>query len=151
MDPITLIVLALAAGAAAGLKPTAEQAIKDAYAGVKVLIQRKYSKVDLTQLERKPESESKRESVREDLDEGGAGKDQELLDKVETLLEVLEKQAPQVIKAIGIDVEGTKAEFLKARKVVSEGTGVKVKNSEFKGGIDLDEVHAGMGGDSGNP
>jgi hypothetical protein len=39
MDPITIIVTALALGAAAGLKPTAEQAVQDAYAGVKRLIQ----------------------------------------------------------------------------------------------------------------
>jgi hypothetical protein len=34
MDPITSIVMALAAGAAAALKPVAEQAIKDSYAVV---------------------------------------------------------------------------------------------------------------------
>ena len=39
MDPITIIVTALALGAAAGLKPTAEQAVKVAYAGLKKLIQ----------------------------------------------------------------------------------------------------------------
>jgi hypothetical protein len=31
MDPVTIIVGALVAGAAAGLKPTVEQAVKDAY------------------------------------------------------------------------------------------------------------------------
>ena len=37
MDPVTIIVTALALGAAAGLKPVAEQAVKDAYAGIKTL------------------------------------------------------------------------------------------------------------------
>ena len=78
MDPVTMIVLALAAGAAAGLKPTAEQAVKDAYAGVKALILRKYANVDLTLLERKPDSEAKRQCMREDLADAGAGKDSEL-------------------------------------------------------------------------
>ena len=51
MDPtITIIVTALVAGAAAGLKPTAEKAIKDAYAGIKALIQRKYGDVGLVGL-----------------------------------------------------------------------------------------------------
>src|SRR5689334_9314896 len=38
MDPITLIVTALAAGAAAGMTDTAASAVKDAYAGLKALV-----------------------------------------------------------------------------------------------------------------
>ena len=151
MDPITMIVLALAAGAAAGLKPVAEQAVKDAYTGVKALIQRKYAEVDLTALERKPDSEAKRESVREDLTDAGAGKDQELLEKVNILLEVLEKHAPETGAAVGIDLKEVKAAFLKAQTVIAEGTGVKVEKSEFSGGIDLGEVRAGKVDDAGNP
>jgi hypothetical protein len=33
IDPLSLIVTAVALGAAAGLKPTVEQAVKDAYTG----------------------------------------------------------------------------------------------------------------------
>jgi hypothetical protein len=150
MDPITMIVATLAAGAAAGLKSTAEHAIKDAYASVKALIQRKYAKVDLGPLERKPDSEAKRESVREDLADTGAGEDKELLDKVNALLQALEKQ-PQETAAIGVDLKEVKAAFLKAQKVVAEGTGVKVEKSEFSGGIDLGEVRAGKINDPENP
>jgi len=38
MDPITLIVTALVAGAAAGMTDTASSAVKDAYAGLKALV-----------------------------------------------------------------------------------------------------------------
>jgi hypothetical protein len=41
MDPVTLIVTALVAGAAAGLKDTATSAVKDAYNGLKGLLGRK--------------------------------------------------------------------------------------------------------------
>ena len=41
VDPVTLIVAALVAGAAAGLKDTASSAVKDAYHGLKGLVQRK--------------------------------------------------------------------------------------------------------------
>lgn len=67
MDPITMIVSAIALGAAAGLKPTAEQAVKDAYAGLKALIQLKYANVSLAPLEEAPESEARRAVVEEDL------------------------------------------------------------------------------------
>jgi hypothetical protein len=44
MEPVSLIVTSLALGAAAGLKPTAEQAIKDAYGALKSLIHCSLSK-----------------------------------------------------------------------------------------------------------
>ncbi|MDQ3606970.1 MAG: hypothetical protein M3418_12400, partial [Gemmatimonadota bacterium] len=81
MDPISIIVAALAAGAAAGLKSNAEKVVADAYEGIKALIKRRYSRVDLTPIETKPESEKKRESVAEDLEEAGAAEDLELLDQ----------------------------------------------------------------------
>ena len=40
MDPITLIVTALAAGAASGAAEAASAAVKDAYAGLKALVAR---------------------------------------------------------------------------------------------------------------
>ena len=44
MDPITLIVTALAAGAALGITDTASSAIKDAYAGLKALVKKRLGK-----------------------------------------------------------------------------------------------------------
>src|SRR4051794_7893186 len=41
MDPVTLIVAALAAGAGAGVKETATHVVKDAYAGLKALVLRR--------------------------------------------------------------------------------------------------------------
>ena len=42
MDPITLIVTALAAGAALGVSDTASSAVKDAYAGLKALVKKRF-------------------------------------------------------------------------------------------------------------
>jgi hypothetical protein len=43
MDPVTVIVTALASGAAAAAQETATAAIKDAYQGLRALIQRKFA------------------------------------------------------------------------------------------------------------
>jgi len=43
MDPITLILTALAAGAASGLEDSASSAVKSAYAGLKALVKRHLS------------------------------------------------------------------------------------------------------------
>ncbi len=72
MDPLTSIVTALAAGAAAALKSTVEQAVKDGYTTLKALIQCKYSQVNIEQLETNPGSKSRRGVVEEDLAATGA-------------------------------------------------------------------------------
>jgi hypothetical protein len=151
MDPIGIIVSALATGVAAGLKPTAEKAIKDAYAGLKSMIQRKYSRVDLQPIENKPESLSKRESVAEDLVDAGATGDQELLDLAKVLIDAVARHDKATADVIGVDLEEVKAAYLDIKKVTTSGTGVRVKKSEFEGGIDIGEVNAGEAGESSNP
>ena len=151
MDPISIIVAALASGAAAGLKPTAEKIIKDAYAGLMGMIQRKYNNVDLRPFENKPESESERESLAEDLADAGATGDQELLDLAKVLIDAVAKHDKATAAAIGVDLEEVKAAYLNIRKVTTTGTGVKVKKGEFEGGIDIGEVNAGKLGEPSNP
>jgi hypothetical protein len=89
--------------------------------------------------------------MREDLADAGAGKDSELLEKVNTLIKALQKNAPETAAANGIDLIDVKAAYLKAQKVVSTGTGVRVRKSKFKGGIDVSEVQAGNVDDPKNP
>jgi hypothetical protein len=151
MDPIGIIVAALASGAAAGLKPTAEKAIKEAYAGLKSLIQRKYSRVDLLPIENKPESRSKRESVAEDLADAGAAGDRELLDLAKALIDAVAEHDKATATVIGVDLEEVKAAYLDITKVTTSGVGVRVKKSKFEGGIDIGEVHAGHVGEPPNP
>src|SRR5262245_17838491 len=103
MEPISFVGTAIALGAAAGLKPTVEQAVKDAYAGLKALIVRRYQKVDIGQLEANPNSKPRREVVEEDLAKAGAEKDVELLGKAKELVEIIGKQAPETARAIGVD------------------------------------------------
>jgi|1186.fasta_scaffold354253_1 hypothetical protein len=63
MDPVTVIVSALAVGAAAGVKETAAAGVKDAYAALKRLLGERYGGVDVAAVERRPESEAKRRSL----------------------------------------------------------------------------------------
>lgn len=151
MDPIGIIVSALTSGAAAGLKPTAENAIKDAYAGLKSMIQRKYSRIDLLPLENKPESQSKRESVAEDLVDAGATGDQELLDIAKAVIDAVAVHDKAAATVVGVDLEEVKAAYLDIKKVTTSGAGIRVKKSEFEGGIDIGEVNAGEVGESPNP
>ena len=96
MEPITLILAAVAAGAAAAAKDTAGQVVKDGYTALKGLIVRKFGRkgaaaTALDQLERKPESEARIAVLQEELTEAGAGQDAELLQEAEKLLALLKK------------------------------------------------------------
>ena len=125
MDPVSLIVLALAAGAAAGLKSTAAEAVQDGYSAIKALIRRKYTRIDLAPLEEKPESEAKRASLTEDLQDAGAGSDAELIAQARQLVALVAQHDSSAAAAVGIDLGKVKAEFLRVGDVVAtQGTGV---------------------------
>jgi hypothetical protein len=151
MDPVTLIVAALAAGAAAGLKDTAASAIKDAYGALRGLLSRRYGKVNVDDLERKPESDAKRASVAEDLAAAGAGDDEELLDLARHLVAVVRENDPQAGSAVGIDLADVEAEFIRTGKIRSTGTGFRGTRITLQGGLEIGDVDAGGRTESEDP
>ena len=91
MDPISLIVTALTAGAAMASKDVAGAAIADAYAGLKTLIQKHFEnkltgQVALAESEHKPEIW--REPLADALKETQAGQDDGILQAAKRLLEL---------------------------------------------------------------
>jgi hypothetical protein len=90
MDPITTALVA-------GLAKLAEPAIKDAYNGLKAIIEKKFgAHHEIVQavenLEKRPESAGRRETLKEEIVTSGAGADVEILAAARTLLEALKKQ-----------------------------------------------------------
>jgi hypothetical protein len=93
MDPITLIVTALAAGAALGLKDTASSAIKDAYAGLKALARKRLAgrpdaDVVLCQHEKAPQTWQA--PLMAELDEAGADRDRDLVAAAQALMSLVD-------------------------------------------------------------
>src|ERR1700752_1426231 len=99
MDPISAIVAALVAGAAEALKPTAAQAVKDAYEGFKALLVRKFSRssTPLQGVEERPASESRQNALKEELVDAGADRDAEVATALRTLVAALQQHAPQSV------------------------------------------------------
>ena len=90
MDPVSLVIAALAAGAAAGMRDTASQAVKDAYASLKALVRSRFTgnrqaEAALDQAEQQPDSGQ--ELLAEHLRAAGAGGDDELIRAARALLE----------------------------------------------------------------
>jgi hypothetical protein len=152
MDPLTSLVTALAAGAAAALQSTVEQGVKDGYTALKTLIQRKYARVNLDQLEPNPSSKSRRGVMEEDLKAVGADQDAEVLQQAQALLEAIQRQAPEAVTAIGVELRDIEGAALAIRRVTATGAGVKVERAKLSGDITIEDVQAvGSGGPPPNP
>jgi hypothetical protein len=151
MDPVTMIVAALSAGAVAGLTSTAEQAIKDAYAGVKQWIQDRYQAVDLAGFEKKPSLPARQDVLKDELAEAGAAQDEELLRKVQALSEALAKseEGRRAAQAVGVKLDDLVVEgSVIIADVEAHGTGVHISKSDVGGNLEIKGVKAGV--DKGN-
>ena len=144
MDPVTLIVTAVAMGASAGLTETATTAIKEAYAGLKGLLARR--RVDVSGVERKPDSEAQRAALQEDLADTDGATDDEVLVAAQRVTDAVAADAPDAAGVVGVALRDVQAEFLRIRSVTSTGDGLTLERGRFTGGIDIGDVRAGEQG-----
>jgi hypothetical protein len=108
MDPITLIVTALAAGAALGVKDSASSAVKDAYAGLKALVRKRLAgrpdaEVVLARHEQAPETW--KAPLMSELDEAGADHDRDLAAAAQALMNLVDEAGARAGKYT-VDVRG---------------------------------------------
>jgi hypothetical protein len=108
MDPVSLIVAALVAGAAAGAQGTATDAVKDLYGGLKASIKKKFSgrapaEVALEEHAVKPELWGK--VLEAELVEANAGADPDITDAAQRLMTLLDSAGSQAGKYL-VDVRG---------------------------------------------
>ena len=95
METTSLILTALATGAAAAAKDTASQAIKDAYTGLKDLIRKHFTdkpeaEMALTQHEKKPEIWQ--EPLKDALSVTGANQDEEIIRQAQQVMKLVNPQ-----------------------------------------------------------
>jgi hypothetical protein len=123
MDPISAIVAALVAGAVEAAKPTAVQAVKDAYEGFKALIVRKFSKsaTPVQGVAEKPTSETRQSVLKEELSEAGADRDAEVSGALQNLIATLRQHAPQSVAHLTATVSG----------------GINVQGGTFQGPVSI--------------
>lgn len=126
MEPITLIVNALVAGATAGLTSVAEETLKDAYAGLKALIVRKFgSKRAVPQaidfVEEDPEAAGRKEFLKGELEAAGADKDAQVLQAAKDLLALLQPEETVDNSQTAIASEGSAAATGRGIATVGDG------------------------------
>ena len=147
MDPVTAIVTALAVGAAAGLKDDATQGVKDAYAGLKALISRKYQSArgSVARLEEKPDLPGRKASVAEDLVAAGAQDDEELAQCAAAVVALVRSKDPDAARTIGVDLKDVDAAAITLRNVRASGrgaTGIRGHGIRTAGDITIEGVTA---------
>jgi len=107
MDPISMIVSALTAGAVAALQETAGTAINDAYQGLISLVKKKFGKDTkaVTALEGHAEDpDTWQKPLEKSIQESGAAEDKDVLEAAQKLLELV--QSTQSSSKYDIKIEG---------------------------------------------
>ena len=105
MDPITMIVTAIALGASAGLKTTAEKAVVEGYAGFKAVVVRCWGSAAIERIEREPKSSEVRRDIKQQM---ASTPDAELLAAAQAMVAAVMKHDPDAARSAGL------VEFLKS-------------------------------------
>jgi hypothetical protein len=108
MDPVTLVVLALAAGATAGLKNAASSTVTDAYSSLKALVKKRFAgrpdgELVLAKYEAAPQTWEA--PLTAELVAAGAHSDRELIASAQQLMSLIDEAGSQMGKYV-VDAKG---------------------------------------------
>ena len=108
MDPVSLIIAALAAGAVAGAQGTATSAVTDAYVALKALVKQRFAnrtsgEIALDQHEKKPEQWEK--ALEAELIDARSGDDDATVSAARWLLELVDPAGARAGKYL-VDLRG---------------------------------------------
>jgi hypothetical protein len=110
VDPVSLIIAALAAGASTALRDTAAEAVKDAYNGLKSLLKRKLgdkpaAQVVIDKHEESPDVWEK--PLEEEIKLSGVGDDEEVVRAAQKLMELVDPDGARAGK-YNVNISGGK-------------------------------------------
>ena len=130
MDPVTLIVSALVAGAASAAQDTASNVVKDAYSGLKNLLQRRFqgkpaAETALAEAETDPDTWEKplAKAVAEH------GSDQEVLALAQELLQLLQSQQSASSSKYNIKMDNAQGTIFEPQAPVTQHFGHQLPRS----------------------
>ena len=149
MDPMTLLVNAVVAGAAAALKPAAQQVVKSAYEGLKRYVTGKWKVSSGIQfLEEDPGSGTRQAALKEGLARaaGTGGVDEETLKAAKALLAAIaeDRASTHAAQEAGITVEDLKAgASIDIGRVAAQAGPVRVTRLTAEQDIRIGEISSG--------
>jgi len=149
MDPMTLLVNAVVAGAAAALKPAAQQLVKAAYEGLKRFVTARWKVSSGIQfLEEDPASAMRQAALKEGLAKaaGTDAIDEETLKAAKALLEAIanDRASAQAAQEAGITIEDLKAgASIDIGRVAAQAGPVRVRRLSAEQDIRIGEISSG--------
>ena len=144
MEPVSAIVTVLALVGGAMIKTAVSEPTKDAYAQLKRYISEKYKGTAIESLEEDPSSKARQLVVQEVLDQNGLSQDPRAAELAASLMTVAIERDREALEVVGVDIGKTKAVNLRLREIVSSGIGVRIKDVEASGDIEITGVSAGV-------
>jgi hypothetical protein len=135
MEPVvSAIVAALVAGATAAASETASQAVKDAYAGLKRILQDGYKLASTALLETKPSEPSYQKAVEVELaSRQEVASDSAVLAQAKAVQDALKQEGPEQLASWGVDIG----------KLEAAGDVIAERISGTAGGFRAQEVKTG--------
>lgn len=149
MDPTSLVAGAVAAGAAAALKRTATQAVKDVYSGLVTLIKDYYkahSQVaeSVEHLAKRPQDASRRTVLEGELKATILDVEQQkqLVARAHDVLRVIEAEDPDTARAVGVEIGMLRAAAINFKGVQppEHGTAVRIREAHTKGTATFENI-----------
>lgn len=152
MEPITIILTAIVAGAALKAKDIGEKAIDDLYHGLKTLIVDRYHAAEeaVEQIEKNPESETRKALAREVLEENHVEQDANIVHQAQALLAAVAENPPAAAQEAGIDMERIRAgASVNIEDIIStSGSHIGMRDIEAGQNVTIKGVHAQGKGDT---
>ncbi len=139
MDPISAVVAALAAGAAASAQSVASDAVTSLYAELKKLLTGKLN--SLSNIEDDPNDKDYLQAAHKEITKKGLAEDHEILEHIARLSSALEQEGRERLASWGIDITGIRAaQTVAISELDTAGGGIRLRDIEAKAGNV--EIHA---------
>lgn len=149
MEPVTsAIVAALVAGATAAASETASQAVRDAYAGLKRILQDGYKLASATLLETKPSEPSFQKAVEVELKSKQAiASDPAVLAQAQAVQKALKQEPLDQLAAWGVDIGKLDvAGDIIAERISGTAGGFRAEELRAGGSVRLSDIQGGASG-----
>jgi hypothetical protein len=117
--------------------------VKDAYRSVKEFPSGKYPQVDLTQVEKAPQSKPRQDVLVEDLTNSGAAADADLSPLAKRLVDAVAAEVRKAGPQTGVQLREFEAASLRIN-VIASGTGVVAEKTKITGHVEITGIRAGV-------
>jgi len=144
MEVLTVIAAALAFAGGEAAKTVVAEGVKDAYRAVKGFLSGKYPQIDLTPVEKAPQSKPRQDVLIEDLTNSGAAADPDFSPLAKRLVDAVAAELRKAGPQTGVQLREFEAASLRINDVIASGAGVIAEKTKIAGHAEITGIRAGV-------